>query len=661
MKHKYICRASLAAVAVLVAQISPVLAQQGEGGDRRSESAESGVESVQVTATRSGKQVQDEPIHVEIVGRDEVEEETSMSPGGIARLLSETSGVHFQINSASLGAANLSIQGLRGHYTQLLSDGLPLYGGQTDSLDLLQIPPADLERVEIIKGVASALYGPSALGGVIDLVSRRPEPKLTEEAIVNATSINGQDAVGYVSGPMADAWGFTVLAGLHRQSRNDLNNDGWADTPGYERAIARPRLFWKDDAGDSVLVTGGFTAEGRSGGTVAGGTVPNGGPYQEKLDTRRWDLGSTADFRLGQEQTLNLRGSMMGADQSHLWGDVADRDHQGTLFGEASITESGTRHTWTLGTAIQQDIYHSQNFRSLDYSYTVPALFAQDEYSPIDWLTLAASARADFHNRYGTFLSPRLSALLRLDDWTVRGSVGEGHYAPTPFTEETADVPSDRILPLHNVDLETVHAASVDAGRSFGPIALNVSLFASSIYHPQRLQQAAAPDRVEFVSAQGPTRTAGGELLTTYSAGRLTVTGGYVFTYSSEVDPQSEVREEADRVPRHTGTLTGMWEDEWGKIGLEAFYTGRQSLSDPVDENPYRKVSSPYVLFGALVEWNLTERFSLFLNAENLTDVRQTRFDPLLRPQQAVDGRWTVDVWAPLDGRLINGGLKAQF
>lgn len=660
MRKKCIRSIYVAAVAVFALPISPALAQSGET-DRGTEGAANGVESVHVTATRSGKQVQDEPIHVEVVGRDDVEEETSMSPGGIGRLLSETSGVHFQINSASLGAANLSIQGLRGHYTQLLSDGLPLYGGQTDSLDLLQIPPADLEHVEIIKGVASALYGPSALGGVINLVSRRPEPRLTEEAILNATSVNGQDAVGYVSAPVADDWGFTVLAGLHRQSRNDLNADGWADTPAYQRAIVRPRLFWNDNAGDSVLVTGGFTAEGRSGGTIDGGTVANGAPYQQTLDTRRWDLGSVADFRLGQDQTLNLRGSFMGSDQSRLWGNVADQEHHGTLFGEASITEQDASHTWTLGTAIQQDIYHSRNFRPLDYSYTVPALFAQDEYSPARWLTLAASARADFHNRYGTFLSPRLSALLRLDDWTVRGSVGEGHYAPTPFTEETADIPSDRIMPLRNVGLETVHAASVDAGRSFGPISLNVSLFASSIYHPQRLEEAAVPDRVEFVNAQGPTRTTGGEVLATYNTGPLAVTGGYVFTYSSEVDPQTGIREEADLVPRHTGTLTGMWEEDWGKLGLEAFYTGRQALDDPTNENPYRKVGRPYVIFGALVEWNLTERVSLFVNAENLTDVRQTRYDPLLRPQQSVDGRWTVDVWAPLDGRLINGGLKARF
>jgi outer membrane receptor for ferrienterochelin and colicin len=66
------------------------------------------------------------------------------------------------------------VQGLRGRYTQVLADGLPLYG-QAGSINVLQIPPMDLGQVEVIKGVASALYGGSALGGVINLVSRRPQ------------------------------------------------------------------------------------------------------------------------------------------------------------------------------------------------------------------------------------------------------------------------------------------------------------------------------------------------------------------------------------------------------------------------------------------------------------------------------------------------------
>jgi outer membrane receptor protein involved in Fe transport len=79
------------------------------------------------------------------------------------------------------------VQGLRGRYTQVLSDGLPLYGGQTGGLGLLQIPPMDLGGVEVIKGVASALYGGTALGGVVNLVSRRPGEEPIRELLLNQT------------------------------------------------------------------------------------------------------------------------------------------------------------------------------------------------------------------------------------------------------------------------------------------------------------------------------------------------------------------------------------------------------------------------------------------------------------------------------------------
>ena len=97
-----------------------------------------------------------------------------MTPGSVAMLLGETTGLRVQTTAPSLGAANVRIQGLRGRYAQLLADGLPLYGAGGDSFSLLQVPPLDLGQVEVIKGAASALYGPAALGGVINLVSRRP-------------------------------------------------------------------------------------------------------------------------------------------------------------------------------------------------------------------------------------------------------------------------------------------------------------------------------------------------------------------------------------------------------------------------------------------------------------------------------------------------------
>ena len=109
--------------------------------------------------------------------------------------------------------------------------------------------------------------------------------------------------------------------------------------------------------------------------------------------------------------------------------------------------------------------------------------------------------------------------------------------------------------------------------------------------------------------------------------------------------------------PRHTAGIDWAWErpSRW-RVGLEWYYTGAQRL----EENPYRDESRPYAVFGALVLRKIG-RYRLFVNGENLTDVRQTHWDPLLRPARGIDGRWTVDAWAPLDGRNINGGVRIGF
>src|SRR5215203_4579802 len=198
-------------------------------------------ENVVVTATRTTQRIQDLPLRVEVVPQEEIDEKLSMTPGDVAMMLTETNGLRVQVTSPSTGAATVRVQGLRGRYTQVLSDGLPLYG-QSGSISILQIPPMDLGQVEIIKGVASALYGGAALGGVINLVSRRPRADHPErEILVNRTSLGGTDAALWLSQKGAGQWGYTFLGGTHWQERQDVNNDGWTDVAKYRRVVARPR------------------------------------------------------------------------------------------------------------------------------------------------------------------------------------------------------------------------------------------------------------------------------------------------------------------------------------------------------------------------------------------------------------------------------------
>src|SRR5205085_6562621 len=117
-------------------------------------------ESITVVAsTRTDVRLQDSPIRVEVLQREEIEEKMMMTPGDIVMMLNEMGGMRVQTTSPSLGAASVRMQGMLGRYTAFLSDGLPLFGQQGAGLGLLQIPPIDLGQVEVIKGNASALYG----------------------------------------------------------------------------------------------------------------------------------------------------------------------------------------------------------------------------------------------------------------------------------------------------------------------------------------------------------------------------------------------------------------------------------------------------------------------------------------------------------------------
>ena len=614
-------------------------------------------EDVIVTATRSGKRLQDEPLRVEVLGRDEIEEKLLMTPGDIAMMLNETAGLRVQVTSPSLGAASLRIQGLRGRYTQILSDGLPLYGGQSGSIGLLQIPPMDLGQVEVIKGAASSLYGSSALGGVINLVSRQASEQADHEVLFNRTTQSGTDTMLWLSGPMNDRWSYTVLTGLDHQRQQDLDDDGWADVAGFTRVIARPRVFWNNHAGKSGFMTAGLTVEDRTGGTLPGQTVPDGSAFPEALSTRRVDTGAVTRLTLGR-RVLGIRGSLMSQRHTHEFGETTERDSHQTGFAEVSLTGTAGRHTWVIGGATQVDRYRSKDVPRFDYTFAVPSAFAQDDFT-IGHLAVSASARLDDHNRYGVFFSPRVSALVRFGSgWTARASAGGGYFAPTPLTEETEAAGLTTLVSVDLSKAERARTYSVDVTRAVGPFEIGATVFGSRVTGALATRPAAGMTiGYELVPLEGTTRVNGAELLATGHVGEFAIVATYTFVAATEPDAVTAARITTPYTPRHAAGIVVMWErDDTGRAGVETYYTGRQVL----DENPYRAEGRPYVYLGALAErqWG---RVRIFVNAENLGNRRQTRFDPLVRPTRNYDGRWTVGAWAPLEGFVMNAGIRVRF
>jgi len=146
-------------------------------------------------------------------------------------------------------------------------------------------------------------------------------------------------------------------------------------------------------------------------------------------------------------------------------------------------------------------------------------------------------------------------------------------------------------------------------------------------------------------------------LLATWRKAPFAATFSYSYVRTSELEPAGR-RADVPLTPQHSLGIVGMWEKEGtARFGIECYYTGEQRL----ENNPYRDTSRPYVIVGAMGERKISKRVKLFINLENLANVRQTRWDPILLPGRSLDGRWTVEAWAPLDGRVINGGVRFSF
>ena len=389
-----------------------------------------------------------------------------------------------------------------------------------------------------------------------------------------------------------------------------------------------------------------------------GGTMPNrvlsatNGPFVEALETSRVDGGFVAQMLVRGNRVLSVRAAAVRQQQDHRFGEIGERDVHDTLFGEVALRGTAPRQTWVAGVAFERDAFEPRALSRFAYAHHAPALFGQDDIEVRSWLSLSASGRLDAHSEFGTFFSPRVSALIRRGErWTSRVSFGTGFFAPTSLTEETQAAGLTGLsipLPLKP---ERGRSASFDLTRSSGPLTVTATAFNSEIRDPVVLDGTG----YSLSNLSSPTTNAGLELVATVRHQVFSLTSTYAYVRSREGVGQE--RDDVPLTPRHSAGVVGMWESEKrGRVGVECYLTGRQRL----EGNPFRTTSVAYVLFGGLVERRVG-RVRLFLNAENLGNVRQTTWNPLVRPSRGDDGRWTVDGWAPVDGRVINGGVRVEF
>jgi outer membrane receptor for ferrienterochelin and colicins len=619
-------------------------------------------EEVVVTATRTTRTIADIPVRVEAIPQEEIEEKLLMTPSNVAMLLNESTGMRVQTTSAASGTANLRIQGLSGRYAQILTDGIPNQGGMSAGFGLTQLIPLDLRQVEVIKGATSALYGSDAISGVVNFISKDPGPTPEASALINATTQGGFDIAAFYAQSFPNH-GVTMLLSRNTQPRYDVDGDGFADVPEFTRTTLSPKVIVPLSEHLAIRTTVRILDEDRLGGAMNAAPSPayTGAPYLEETQTRRIDGTMNLDFSPSKRESFSLNLATTNLRRNARCGLWPFNGTQNFLYADGHYGFTIDAHSILVGSAFNSERFTDRTGGGIDrgYRFSSPALFIQDEIKFFDRWTFLGGGRVDFHNVFGTFVTPRLSLMHRpTPALTFRVGMGTGFKAPTIFIEEAEEVGFRNVRPLANVRAERATSTSFDLNwRTF--FDEMTATFNAAVYL-SRLSNALVVDEDSLLAgvlhirnATGTTSARGAEVSSKITYCDLTLSLGYTYIAASQRD--KGITKELELNPQHSVGFVLVWEDEElsTKIGLENYWTGSQRL----ERNPYRDRSPVYSVTGFIAEKGLGH-VRVFINFENIFDTRQTRFEPIFVGNLQGGSIRTLPIYAPLEGRVVNGGIR---
>lgn len=613
-------------------------------------------EEVVVTATRTSRIISDIPTRVESISGEELAEKGNMKPGDIRMMLSESTGIQTQQTSATSYNSSIRIQGLDGRYTQILRDGFPLYSGFSSGLSLMQVAPLDLRQVEVIKGSVSTLYGGGAIAGLVNLVSKMPTEERELSLLGNVTSAGGTDLSSFYSQKYGK-FGLTVFGSRNTGSPYDPADIGLTAIPKFERYTINPKLFFY---GGNTTANVGFSyiTEDRVGGSmdyIKHGTAG----YFEENNTDRFSTQAQLTHKINDHSHLNFKNSYSSFNRFIQIPDYTFKGLQLSTYTEATYNTNSEKADWIVGLNVLTDDFNEDRQSSdtlRDYHNNTLGVFIQNTWSPTSKISLETGFRGDYVKPYGFSFLPRISAMFKLTPkFTARIGGGLGYKTPTIFTEEAEKVQFQNILPIneHTTDNETSAGINIDGNyrTRIGEvsIAINLLFFYTNLNKPLVLTSTSG-DSYAFINADGHIDTRGTEanLRLTYSDFKLFV--GY--TYADVNTHYGGVKSWYPLTAKQRLNNVLMYEIEGKlKIGAEAYYTSPQLLNDGA-------TGTSYWTFGLMGE-KTWKHFSIYINFENFTDTRQTKFDTIYTGP--ITDPVFRDIYAPVDGFVFNGGVKIRL
>lgn len=626
------------------------------------------LEEIVVTTTRSSRTIDNIPTRIETIAGEELDEKSSMNASNVSMLLRESTGIQVQQTSATSANANFRIQGLDGRYTQLLQNGFPVYSGFSSGLSIMQIPPLDLQRVEIIKGSASTLYGGGAIAGLINFIQKQPTEAGELSFMLNATSAEGFDLNGFYAQQFGK-FGFTLFASGHSQEAYDPNDDDFSDIPQFRRYNINPRLFFNFSDNTKLVFGVNLMGEDRLGGDLA--AIKKDSQSEDYVEENQSFRASTQlqfDHYFNENTHLFAKNSVNIFDRSIDLPNYIFSGKQISSFSELGIARTGGRMEWILGANLWTEEFDEDltlNLPGRSYNLNTVGAFVQNTWNASEKMALETGLRADYQKDYGWFVLPRISALFKISDQlSSRIGGGLGYKSPTIFVQEAETVSFRNVVPIDMDNTEAERSIGANWDINYKTVIVdNISLSVNQLFYYTRLENPLVLNQADLVNNIYRFENANGHLDTKgfETNIKLGFEPFHLFLMYSFIDAKrhfddAETPFLLTAKHRAGGVLMYEVEDKW-RVGYEAYYTGSQLLENG---DFTRDFITQGFMVERLFEIGEGKMLNLFINFENFTDVRLSRWQPMYTGTRT-NPMFEDEIYAPTDGRIINGGIKLRL
>lgn len=361
--------------------------------------------------------------------------------------LQNVNGVRPQLNCNICNTGDIHINGLEGPYTMVTIDGMPIVSGLSTVYGLSGIPNSLIDRIEIVKGPASSLYGSEAVGGLINIITKTPTTAplfygdyFTTSWLENNIDLGAKYKIGKNVNSLLGINYFNYSNAI------DNNNDNFTDVTLQDRISVFNKFNFERKSQKEFSLAGRFFYEDRWGGEMQWNKSYRGGNevYGESIFTTRYEL--LGKYQLPISENIFASFSYTNHDQNSVYGNTLFLAQQEIAYGQITWDKKIENHDILIGTAFRYQYYNDNTTATVQSEKTkISSIFVQDEIKLAEKHSVLLGTRYDYNNVHGSIFTPRIAYKWKPTEKSVfRINSGTGFRVVNLFTEEHAALTGSR-------------------------------------------------------------------------------------------------------------------------------------------------------------------------------------------------------------------------